>query len=68
MVDQQKPRLEPRMVFALVLVAIPVLIVVAQVILVRSGDDCEESGQAAVGSITQLFVPGVGCPVEPHGR
>jgi hypothetical protein len=68
MENQQKPRLDPRVVFALVFLAIPVLYLVAQVILVRSGDDCDEAGEAAVGGVAQLVVPGVGCPVEPHGR
>jgi hypothetical protein len=68
MENPQKPRLDPRMVFALVFLAIPVLYLVAQVILVRSGDDCAEAGESAVGGVTQLFVPGVGCPVEPKGR
>jgi hypothetical protein len=66
MENPKKPRLDPRMVFALVFLAIPVLYLVAQVILVRSGDDCAEAGDSAVGGVAQLFVPGVGCPVEPR--
>jgi len=49
------------MVFALVFVAIPVIYVVAQVILVRSGVGCDDS---QVGGVAQLFLPGVGCEQE----
>jgi hypothetical protein len=65
---QQKPRLDPRMVFAVVLVAIPVLYVVAQVILVRSGADCGEPDHSQVGGLVQMFVPGDACTEEPPGR
>jgi len=61
MENPRKPRLEPRMVFALVFVAIPVIYVVAQVILVRSGVGCDDS---QVGGVAQLFLPGVGCEQE----
>ena len=64
------PRLEPRLVFAFVMVAIPLLYLVAQVVLVRDGGDCS-SPEAQVGGLSQMFVPGVGCedPVEPpRGR
>ena len=66
MEQPRKPRVDARLVFALVAVAIPVLYLVAQVILVRSGEDCSDDYQA--GSLAQLFVAGVGCPVEPHSR
>ncbi len=65
MESPQKPRLDPRMVFAVVLVAIPVLYVVTQVILVRAGDDCADQDRAQVGGITQMFVPGDACPRTP---
>lgn len=61
MENNRKPRLDPRMVFALVFVTIPVLYVVAQVILVRSGTECDDS---QVGGVAQLFLPGVGCEQE----
>lgn len=64
MEHQRKPRVEPRLVFALVMIAIPVLYVVAQTILVRPGEACAEPERRAVGSIAQLFVPGVGCERE----
>lgn len=60
--------LEPRLVFALVLIAIPVLIGVAQLILVRSGGECGDPDRSQVGGVTQLFVPGNGCAVEPKPR
>ena len=52
--QKQKPRLEPRIVFALVMVAIPVLYLVAHVILVRSGNDCGEPKPSQVGA-TRCF-------------
>ena len=64
---QQRPRLDGRLVFALVLVAIPVLYVVAHVILIRSGDECADVGQAEVGGLSQMFVPGDACET-PRGR
>lgn len=66
--QQQKPRFDPRMVFAVVLVAIPVLYVVAQVILVRSDADCGEPDHSQVGGLVQMFVPGEACTEEPPGR
>lgn len=67
MEPQRKPRLEPRLVFAFVMLAIPVLYLVAQVVLVRSGGDC--GGQdAQVGGLSQLFLPGVGCEQPPRPR
>ncbi len=68
MEPQRKPRLEPRLVFAMVLVAIPVLYVVAQVILVRSGAECGEPDHSQVGGLVQLFVPGEACTEDPRGR
>ena len=65
--SQQKPRIEPRMVFALVLLAVPLLYVVAQVILVRTGEDCGESVRSEVGGLVQMFVPGNGCAQRPGG-
>jgi hypothetical protein len=62
---QHKPRLEPRLVFVVVMVAIPVLYVLAQVVLVRPGEDCADS---AVGGLSQMFVPGVGCENPPMPR
>lgn len=63
------PRLEPRLVFAFVMVAIPLLYLVAQVVLVRDGGDCS-SREAQVGGLSQMFVPGVGCedPAEAPTR
>lgn len=55
-----QPRLEPRLVFALVLAAFVVLWVIGQLILVSGDDDCSEPG-----GLLQLFVPGSGCPVDP---
>ena len=66
--QKQKPRLEPRIVFALVMVAIPVLYLVAHVILVRSGNDCGEPKPSQVGGVAQLFVPGDACTPAPAGR
>lgn len=60
--------LEPRLIFAIVLIAIPVLIGVGQVILVRSGGECGDPDHTKVGGIAQLFVPGDGCPVQPKPR
>jgi hypothetical protein len=68
MENQRKQRLEPRMVFALVLVAIPVLYVVAHVIVIRSGPDCGDGNGAEVGGIAQMFVPGAGCAEPPARR
>jgi len=67
MEQQHKPRVDARMVFALVLVAIPVLYVVAQLIVFRAGEDCGEADHSQVGAVTQLFVPGDGCTPEPTG-
>jgi hypothetical protein len=55
------------MVFALVLVAIPFLYVVAQVIVFRAGEECGGADHSQVGALTQLFVPGDGCGPEPTG-
>ena len=66
-----RPRLEPRLVFALVLVAIPVLWIVGQVILVRAGEECTGEGTDQVGGLVQMFVPGDSCTppdVAPTGR
>lgn len=68
MENPQKPRLDPRMVFAVVLIAIPVIYVVSQIILVRAGDDCADPDRSQVGGITQMFVPGEACPQTPRGR
>ncbi|HEU4515129.1 MAG TPA: hypothetical protein VFR87_18615 [Nocardioidaceae bacterium] len=65
MEPQRKPRLEPRLVFVFVMLAIPVLYLVAQVVLVRPGEDC---GDSAVGGLSQMFVPGVGCESPPMPR
>jgi len=62
-----RPRVDPRMAFALVLVAIPFLYVVAQVIVFRAGEECGEADHSQVGAVTQLFVPGDGCAPEPTG-
>jgi hypothetical protein len=51
-------------VFVVVMIAIPVLYLVAQVLLVRPGEDCE----SAVGGLGQMFVPGVGCENPPMPR
>ncbi|HEX6246647.1 MAG TPA: hypothetical protein VFZ64_02140 [Nocardioidaceae bacterium] len=59
-----KPRLEPRLVFALVMIAIPVLYVVAQTVVVRPGEACADPERREVGGVSQLFVPGVGCERE----
>ena len=67
MENPQKPRLDPRMVFAVVLIAIPVIYVVSQIILVRAGDDCADPDRAEVGGIAQMFVPGEACPADPSG-
>ena len=66
--SQQKPRLEPRMVFALVLLAIPLLYVVAQVILVRTGDECGGPSHSEVGGLAQMVIPGESCTQVPAGR
>jgi hypothetical protein len=58
----RRPRLEPRLVFVAVMVAIPLLWLMAQAVLVRPGESCEDS---AVGGLGQMFVPGVGCEQEP---
>lgn len=65
MVHQQKPRLEPRLVFVVVMLAVPALIFALQTLLVRPGDACT-GGQT--GGLGQLFLPGVGCeqPVVPR--
>jgi hypothetical protein len=55
--------LEPRLVFVVVMLAIPVLIFVTQTILVR-GEECADPERRDVGGISQLFVPGVGCGRE----
>jgi hypothetical protein len=67
MQQQRKPRVDPRLAFALALLAIPFLYLVAQVILVRAGEDCGEADHSQVGAITQLFVPGSGCEPQPSG-
>jgi hypothetical protein len=56
------------MVFALVLLAIPLLYVVAHVILVRTGEDCGTSLRSEVGGLVQMVVPGNGCTQRPGGR
>jgi hypothetical protein len=61
----RRPRVDPRMAVALVLLAIPFLYVVAQVILVRSGGDCGEADHSQVGAISQLFLPGSACEPAP---
>ena len=68
MESQQKPRLEPRMVFATVLVAIPFLYAVAHVILIRSAEECS-AGQE-VGGLVQMLMPGTSCtePLGPSGK
>jgi hypothetical protein len=66
--QQQKPRVDPRMAFALVLIAIPFLYLAAQVVVFRSGEDCGEANHSQVGSLTQLFVPGSGCPTRPASK
>ena len=68
MESPHKPRLDPRMVFALVLIAIPMIYVVSQIILVRAGDDCADPDRSEVGGFTQMFVPGEACPQKPRGR
>ena len=68
MESPHKPRLDPRMVFALVLIAIPMIYVVSQIILVRAGEDCADPDRAEVGGITQMFLPGEACPQTPRGR
>jgi hypothetical protein len=68
MESPRKPRLDPRMVFAAVLIAIPVLYVVAQIIVVRATDDCGDPDHTQVGGIAQMFVPGDACPQTPRGR
>ncbi|HSE08270.1 MAG TPA: hypothetical protein VLB29_06365 [Nocardioidaceae bacterium] len=65
MENPQKPRLEPRMIFAVVLVAIPLLYVVGQVILFRAGEDCGDPDHSQVGGLAQLFIPGDACPQTP---
>lgn len=59
-----RPRLEPRLVFALVMIAIPVLYVVAQTVVFRPGEACADPERREVGGVSQLFVPGVGCGRE----
>lgn len=64
------PRMEPRLVIAALLVALPLLWVAGQVLFTQAGEDCGDDPAAAqAGSFLQLFVPGVGC-VEgpPRGR
>ena len=68
MENPQKPRLEPRLVFAVLLVAIPLLYVVAHVTLVRSGTDCPPAERSDVGGFSQMFLPGEGCRPPPTGR
>lgn len=60
-----RPRLEPRLVFVGALLAFLGLYLAAQVVLVRSGDACEDS---AVGGLAQLFLPGQGCEREVPRR
>jgi hypothetical protein len=62
--QQRRPRLDPRLVVAGLLLAIPLLYVVAQVVLLRDSD-CGEADHSQVGALTQLFVPGAGCRPEP---
>ncbi len=61
----RRPRLEPRLVFVAVMLTIPLLWIVAQTVLIRPGDACEEN---PAGGLGQLLVPGVGCdqPVPPR--
>ena len=61
----RRPRLEPRLVFVAVMVAIPLLWLVAQTVLVRPGEACEDN---PAGGLAQLFVPGVGCEQEQTPR
>lgn len=65
MQPDQKPRLEPRLVFVVVMLAVPALIFALQTVLVRPGDDCA-AGQT--GGLGQLFLPGVGCEQPPVPR
>jgi hypothetical protein len=67
MTMQHRPRVEPRLVFAVVLVAIPVLYVVAQVIFFRPSE-CGNARDTQVGGVSQLFLPGDGCKEQPPGR
>ena len=62
MQPDQKPRLEPRLVFVVVMLAVPALILAVQTVLVRPGESCEEN---PAGGLGQLFVPGVGCEPSP---
>jgi hypothetical protein len=62
--QHHRPRLDPRLVVAGLLLAIPLLYVVAQVVLVRD-TVCGEADHSQVGALTQLFVPGAGCRPEP---
>ena len=67
MENKQRSRLEPRMIFAVLLLAIPILYVVGQVILFRAGDErCGDPDHSQVGGIAQLFIPGDACPQEPQ--
>jgi hypothetical protein len=66
MESPKKPRLDARLVFAVVLVAIPLLYVVGQVILVRSDEDCGDPDHSQVGGISQMFIPGEACPRTPR--
>lgn len=62
-------RMEPRLVIAAVLVAIPLLWLAGQVLLTQAGEDCGEADHSQVGSLVQLFVPGTGCAdAPPRGR
>ena len=53
------------MFVAVVLIGL-VLYAVAQVILVRAGEDCASGDE--VGGLGQLFLPGRGCPEDAGGR
>ena len=64
--ESPRRRVEPRLVFVAVVLIGLVLYAVAQVILVRAGEDCASGDE--VGGLGQLFLPGRGCPEDAGGR
>jgi hypothetical protein len=64
-VSEQRRRVEPRLVLALALVAVPVLWLMGQILLTQATEDCGDPDHGQVGGVVQLFVPGDACTEPP---
>jgi hypothetical protein len=64
-VTEPRRRVEPRLVLALALVAVPVLWLIGQILLTQATAECGEADHGQVGGLVQLFVPGDACTEPP---